>query len=465
MLRKLTPLVSVSLCAILSACGGGGGGGGGGGTSTGLNWGELRANAVGTSSSSNISGLTVEDISACNAANTGQAHVIPVCVDDGISTQYRFVNRPVITVRLCVPGKYSEKDCVNVDHVLVDTGSAGLRIATPALVKQLALPAITDNSNEPVAECMRFVSGWTWGSLNKADVYVGGLVARNVSLQMMGHSNLNPQLGGNGGGAFPNVPIECSTTIKQDKIADGATADPDITAVMQEGIQGIIGLSVNSYNQYYGDQYFICPAGVCSNAFNFNLNSRPGHLSVYMNDYVGGVSLSFPDVSTNGARNLLGTLRFGIASIPFNATQVRLDQNGRFTTVVNGQSYSGSYIDSGSNGLFFDATSTANLPVCPDFNRYYCPTASRTLAASMIGLQSTGGVVSFTVGNAEVLASLRSVPNTFNNLAGPASESTGSSIDPSFAWGFPFFLGRTVYTVMEGTTLGGAYGKVAFTSP
>lgn len=460
MLKQLTALVSLSLCAILSACGGGGGGG----ASNGLSLGELRANAVGAPSVNNTSGLTVEDISACNAANTGQAHVIPVCVDDGIRSQYRFVNRPVITVRLCVPGKYSEKDCVNVDHVLVDTGSTGLRIATPALVKQLALPAITDSASQPVAECMRFVSGWTWGSLNKADVYVGGLVARNVSLQMMGHSSLNPQLGGNGGGAFPNVPTECSTSVKPGKIAEGATPDPDITQVMQEGIQGIIGLSVNSYNQYYGDQYFICPTGVCSNAFNFSLNSRPGHLSVYMNDYAGGVALSFPNVSSNGARNLLGTLSFGVASLPSNVSKIRLNQYGQFTTTINRQSYSQSYIDSGSNGFFFEANSSENLPLCTK-NGFYCPSTSRQLTATMTGLLNSSSMVSFNVTNAETLSSLRTLPNSINNLAGPAPASPGLSIDPTFAWGFPFFIGRTVYTVMEGTSLGGTNGTVAFTTP
>lgn len=464
MLKKVTRLFVLNLCVLLSACGGGSSSSSETRAND-FNWAQLRANAVGASSTSSISGLTVQDISACNTSSSGQAHVIPVCVDDGIGTQYRIVNRPVITVRLCVPGKYSEADCVNVDHVLVDTGSAGLRIATPALVKPLALPAVTDRSNNPVAECMRFVSGWTWGSLNHADVYVGGLVARNVSLQMMGYSSRNPQLGGNGGGAFPNVPSECSTSIKANNIAAGATSDPDITDVMQEGIQGIIGLSASAYNQLYGDQYFICPAGICSNASNFDPLLRPGHLSVYMSDYPGGVVLSFPSTGSNGARNMVGTLRFGISSLPPAASRIRLNSIGQFTTILNGQSYTQSYIDSGSNGFFFDASTAMDLPACTTQKGFYCPATSRTFTATMRDRLNSDSTVSFTVANTDALASLLTLPNGFNNLAGPVSTSTVSTLDPTFAWGFPFFLGRTVYTAMEGTSVGGTYGTVAYTSP
>ena len=50
----------------------------------------------------------------------------------------------------------------------------------------------------------------------------------------------------------------------------------------------------------------------------------------------------------------------------------------------------------------------------------------------------------FSVANADQLLNNNPTFFAFNNVAGPNGDPT------SFAWGMPFFFGRTVYTAIEG---------------
>ena len=66
-------------------------------------------------------------------------------------------------------------------HVLVDTGSYGLRIMASALAaagltqSDLAEP---NNAGNMLAECLPFADGYTWGPLVALDVGIGGERAR-----------------------------------------------------------------------------------------------------------------------------------------------------------------------------------------------------------------------------------------------------------------------------------------------
>ncbi|VEB44000.1 Protein of uncharacterised function (DUF3443) [Chromobacterium violaceum] len=122
-------IISICLMLLLSACGGGGGDGG------------------------NLS----------NGSNTGStANSVTMTVDSGPSGVQGAFNLPYVSVTVCAPG--SASNCQTVDHVLVDTGSTGLRILASALNASLlaGLGSQQVNSRQ-VVECMQFADGITWG--------------------------------------------------------------------------------------------------------------------------------------------------------------------------------------------------------------------------------------------------------------------------------------------------------------
>jgi hypothetical protein len=107
-------------------------------------------------------------------------------------------------------------------------------------------------------------------------------------------------------------------------------------------------------------------------------------------------------------------------------------QTGYVVTTSGGQTYSQSYVDSGSNGLFFRTT---RFPEC---GFWYCPASIQAANAAITGTDGASNTVSFAVGNSSAL--FASSNNAFNNLAGVAGS--------GFGWGLPFFFGRRVYTAI-----------------
>jgi hypothetical protein len=90
-------------------------------------------------------------------------------------------NVPYVTVTVCNPG--SSTQCVTIDHILLDTGSYGLRLLK-SKVNALALPSVPVAANAgngtpagDAAECYAFVLGAVWGPLATADVRIGGETA------------------------------------------------------------------------------------------------------------------------------------------------------------------------------------------------------------------------------------------------------------------------------------------------
>src|SRR4051794_15358691 len=70
------------------------------------------------------------------------------------------VNLLFTTVEICTPG--SASDCQSIDHVLVDTGSSGLRVLSSVVNPALSLRQQTDASGRPLVECGQFVNGFAW---------------------------------------------------------------------------------------------------------------------------------------------------------------------------------------------------------------------------------------------------------------------------------------------------------------
>jgi hypothetical protein len=153
----LTFCLSIA-AALLAGCGGGGGGGGGG-----------SDDAPSTSTAPNVQAIVVDSGPMVNGRPMGT------------------VNTPYVTVTVCLPGSTSQ--CRTVDHVLLDTGSYGLRLAASAL-NQLVLPPVTRGDGTAIAECAQFVDGYSWGSVRQADVRIAGEIARGISIHVLGDAGV-----------------------------------------------------------------------------------------------------------------------------------------------------------------------------------------------------------------------------------------------------------------------------------
>ncbi len=150
-----------------------------------------------------------------------------------------------------------------------------------------------------------------------------------------------------------------------------------------------------------------------------------------------GVVIDLPPIADTGAASVAGSLIFGIGTQANNtlggASVVRANAtNGYLVTSAGGQTYAQSYIDSGSNGLFFRNT---QLPQC---GFWYCPSSPQTIAATIVGVDGATRALAFSIGNSSSM--FASPNNAFNNLAGIGAR--------GFGWGLPFFYGKRVYTAI-----------------
>jgi hypothetical protein len=157
-----------------------------------------------------------------------------------------------------------------------------------------------------------------------------------------------------------------------------------------------------------------------------------------------GTIIELPAVTSAGATEVQGALVFGIGTQSNNslgsAQVITLDGFGNFTTTYANQGYSGSYIDSGSNGIYFLDSGTTGLPLCSSSQSFYCPSQEQKFSASNAGSSGVSSTVAFRIANASVL---------FGNASNFAYDNLGGPNPGSFDWGLPFFFGRNVFTAIE----------------
>src|SRR5690349_22621546 len=114
--------------------------------------------------------------SKCDSNSAG--NMIPIVVNGG-PTNNAF-NQPFVSVTVCVPGS---SNCQTIDGILLDTGSDGLRIVSSAL--RIPLTQQT-NATGSIVECLPFLDSVTWGPVVTADVRLGGELANNIPVQIIG---------------------------------------------------------------------------------------------------------------------------------------------------------------------------------------------------------------------------------------------------------------------------------------
>ena len=386
-------------------------------------------------------------LSACGGGGGGddddtpvESNVLSVIVDAG-PTASGNVNQPFVSVTICEPG--STTNCQTIDHVLVDTGSTGLRLVADAVSSAVlaGLPSRQGSSGDDLMECQAFVSGYIWGSVRLADVKLGGLTAGNIAIHVIG----DPDAG--------SVPSDCS--------ARGGGIS--MNTVEDLGAQGVLGIDA-----FISDcpacalastypVYFACPNGTCATVQLAEAEQIRNPVADLPTDN-NGILLSMPSVGANGASNLKGTLIVGVGTRSNNAlgsaTVLDLHSSGLIWTRYKSQ-WIDAFLDSGSNGLFFPDTDISD---CTQLDGFFCPETTQNLSALVEGDSNGNQVtVDFSVANAANL--LATHPNTaYSNLAGdwPGTASY-------FDWGMPFFYGRRVFFAIEGRSTPGGIGPyVAF---
>jgi len=401
--------------------------------------------------------VTVTAASVQNSGITGSASVTvnpgssnnnvqPITVDAGPEPNtFLATNIAYTTVTVCLPG--STTQCQSIDHVQVDTGSSGLRLLQGVLT--INLPQESNSNNSPLDECLVFLDGFVWGPVATADVTMAGEKAGSVPVQIIIPSTSNPP-----------VPSTCSSQ---------TTGGNEGNSVEDLGANGLIGVGLfqqdcgpgcTSQNQngppavYYG-----CPASGCNPTFISEQQQLTNPVALFPGDN-NGVLIQLPSVPDGGSPTVSGSLIFGIGTQSNNglngATVYAVPDSGsnagNITTTFNGTSYPDSFIDSGSNGLFFLNSSVPGVPAtCTgQLNDWYCPSPSPdNLSAGNQGDNMSAPVtVNFSIENASQLFSGDNV--AFSTLGGPNPN--------SFDWGLSFFYGRKVFTAIENMSTPGGQG-------
>jgi hypothetical protein len=269
-----------------------------------------------------------------------------------------------------------------------------------------------------------------------ADVYLGGEHANNIAVQAVGDEL-----------TFTHVPATCTGT--------------PINNLTDLGSNGILGVGV--YKQDCGQAcsrttqnaglYYACSAPTSCKPTALPLDKQvPNPIAMFPVDN-NGVILQLPCIPSGGATSAPGVMVFGIGTQANNdlggARVMPLDTDGFVTTAFpeGGRPYT-SFLDSGSNALFFLNSATSGVKLCTGkgLTDFYCPSAAINLTATISSVGTEAPIV-FSVANTQVLA--RSPNYAFNNIAGPMPGFPNDTSIPGFDWGLPFYFGRSVFTAIE----------------
>ncbi len=409
----------------------------------------------GSAPSSPVATAPIATPPAMAAGPTPVANVATVTLDGGPaalaagSEGYTAFNEPYVTITLCAPG--STTNCQTIDHIILDTGSVGLRIIQPVIRASLlaALPTTIDAASNPIGECYQYVNSYAFGSVRKAEFTIAGETVGALPLQVIADI-----------GVFAAVPSSCSS--------GGGAA---ILTVQDFGANGILGVGTTPTD--CGTQctttggssaaaYYDCPATGCgatiaraaSTAAPFE--QLPNPVAAFAVDNNGTI-ITLPAVPQSGVASLTGTVTFGIGTqadntltaatvLPVTTSLSRLGP-GVLTATYKGEALTQSFLDSGSNDYFFIDTSLAPC-TDQDLIAFYCPAAPVVLSPVLTA--TNGFTASLTVtlySPLGVLGSTTAAPGLGIN---PTLVMPPLPLANSFDFGLPFFFGRTIYTAIEG---------------
>ena len=375
---------------------------------------------------------------ASGPLSTDDPNVVAIVVDSGPKGS-TYVNGPFATITLCEPGTST---CQTIDHLLIDTGSTGIRVLESAV--KLNLPAATGSSGKNLAECLPFMSGSSWGPVRTADFKIGGETASKMKLQLIGE-----------------------LTYPMDSRCSG-TPITDLDTLGSNGILGV-GLEAEDCGSSCASQtsnpglYYECSsnkAGGCTMAAVPTANQIANPIVSFETDNNGSF-LQFPTIPAAGAPSVDGFLVFGIGTRANNglgSAKIFPTNSNGFVTTTYGSTQYNSFIDSGSNGLYFLDATHSKISTCSSGNwtGFYCPQSTTDFSATITNKNGASAQVSFSVANPTKFSSSN---YAFSTLGGPMmDEGSTSSLNIGFDWGFPFYFGRTVFTAIQGKSTPGGSG-------
>lgn len=389
--------------------------------------GLATAIATGTTLITAMSGSFTASTTLTVAAQPAGGNIVDISVNGSLcnpDTSTVYFNKPCVSVKVCNPGTST---CVTVNDLLLDTGSYGLRIFKSALTG-LSLTQATSGSGS-LTGCVQFVDGSSlWGPIMTADVVLAQEPAVTVPIQVIDAS-------------FGTVPASCG-------IPSATPSDAGFNGIL--GV-GLFAEDCGSFCETYATNgsYYSCSGSTCTGvktALASQVQNPVAHLPQNNN----GVIVEIPAVAAGGKTSVTGSLILGIDTQTNNAssgeTTYQTDGNGYIKTVFKGATYSSSFIDTGSNGLYFDNTNSA-LTICSNTTNvagFFCPSALTSLTATNKSGNTTGTAskdVTFQIGNANTLLNGSNI--VFVEIGAPMP---GSSFD----WGLPFYFGKRVYHGIEG---------------
>ncbi|MGI4814318.1 MAG: DUF3443 domain-containing protein [Janthinobacterium lividum] len=390
--RVQQALTLTVLAGALTACGGGGDSGNSGGTAA------------------------TPAVSSALAPLGAAANVVPITVDFGLQGA---LNVPNVSVTVCAPGTST---CQTIDHVLLDTGSIGLRLTSASAAQVLsALPIATAPAGGQLAECYQFADGYAWGTVRTADIKIGGETASGAALQIVGDL---PQ-----------------TTVPATNCVNG----PAENSPEQIGSNGILGIGPTSADcgttclTLASTNYYGCPNGASCTATTLPAAQQVTNPVTLFPLDNNGVIVQLPAVPTTGAATGNGVLAFGIGTQSNNplvsgATSYKTTSFGALTGNYKGAAKV-AFFDTGSNGYFF---ADSSLPLCTASPAFYCPTSLTSLSATITAIDGKSGTVNFNVGNLSQLAA-GGAKYAFNDIGGTFA------YDSQLDFGLPFFYGKSFY--------------------
>lgn len=376
------------------------------------------------------------------SAAVGDANAVPIYVDGGLSAPTHAIPNAIFTtLEICAPG--SSSNCAVIPHVLVDTGSVGLRLLASAISAANAtllgaLPQASGAAGSVTGECLPFVSGVAWGGIRSADLHWGG-------------SNYD-------GEAAPNIPLQVigDTDARVASPPSGCTHQgTPLQTARALGGNGIVGIGLFAQDcgiycaQNVAPIYFQCTGPGACNAVAMPVTRQiPNPVAAMPGDSNGSL-ITLP---AGAATQASGLLVLGIGTrlnnpLPVSSAILGTDTNGYFAASFNGNTLPRSFIDSGSSADFMPTTGTVSLPPCASGalagTGYLCPPSALTLVSSNSGSGSTSATASVLIVNAN--SAVTSDPG-YNAIPGLAA---GNMISKSLDLGASFFLGRTIATLIE----------------
>ncbi|WP_321925169.1 DUF3443 domain-containing protein [Paraburkholderia guartelaensis] len=398
------------LCVSLTACGGGGSG-------TAPKSTAATAPASAPSAASPSSAPSTTGTSGMVQQST-TPNVVTVTVGP---TPTSTRNMLMASVTVCAPGT---ANCASVDNVQVDTGSHGLRLLASALPSSFALPAVPAGAGADIAgECAVFGTGYTWGAVRRADVKLAGEIAAALPIQVI---------------ADPAVPASAPAGCAGSGLAMNSAA-----SLRSNGILGVGPFSadcgVSCVRAAITPWYYACPASGCTASAQPLAQQVSNPVAGFATDN-NGVVIDLPALADDGASGVSGSMIFGIGSQANNAlgnaTVLRANSGTGYvkTTTSDGTVYSLSYLDTGSNALYFNSSTMTRCGF------WYCPSSPVSLGATIAGIDGVGASLTFAVASSTTL--FASGNWAFSNLAGYNAS--------AFGWGLPFFFGRRVFTAIAG---------------